>query len=73
MYSGEQFELVGYLVDICELLFVNQGILILIVDGRCFIIWEGCFVVVRIDMFYVYVNDINEVFEFIMMVNEKSC
>lgn len=56
----------------CELLFVNQGTLTLTVNGRRFIIREGCSAVARTDMPHAYVNDTNEVLEFTMTVNEKS-
>lgn len=72
MHPGEQFESAGHPADTCELLFVNQGTLTLTVDGRRFIIREGCSAVARTDMPHAYVNDTNEVLEFTMTVNEKS-
>lgn len=72
MHPGEQFESAGHPADTCELLFVNQGTLTLTVNGRLFIIREGCSAVARTDMPHAYVNDTNEVLEFTMTVNEKS-
>ncbi|EAU9592728.1 XRE family transcriptional regulator [Salmonella enterica] len=72
MHPGEQFESAGHPTDTCELLFVNQGTLTLTVDGRRFIIREGCSAVARTDMPHAYINDTNEVLEFTMTVNEKS-
>ncbi|EOG5885110.1 cupin domain-containing protein, partial [Salmonella enterica subsp. enterica serovar Uganda] len=72
MHPGEQFESAGHPADTCELLFVNQGTLTLTVNGRRFIIREGCSAVARTDMPHAYVNDTNEVLEFTMTVNEKS-
>lgn len=43
-----------------------------LVNGRRFIIREGCSAVARTDMPHAYVNDTNEVLEFTMTVNEKS-
>ncbi len=68
----KEIESAGHPADTCELLFVNQGTLTLTVDGRRFIIREGCSAVARTDMPHVYVNDTNEVLEFTMTVNEKS-
>ncbi|EKI6138483.1 cupin domain-containing protein, partial [Salmonella enterica] len=72
MHPGEQFESAGHPADTCELLFVNQGTLTLTVDGRRFIIQEGCSAVASTDMPHAYFNDTNEVLEFTMTVNEKS-
>ncbi|HHR3992307.1 TPA: XRE family transcriptional regulator [Salmonella enterica] len=72
MHPGEQFESAGHPADTCELLFVNQGTLTLTVNGRRFIIRDGCSAVARTDMPHAYVNDTNEVLEFTMTVNEKS-
>lgn len=72
MYPGEQFESAGHPADTCELLFVNQGTLTLMVDGSRFIIGEGCSAVARTDMPHAYRNDAAGVVEFTMTVNEKS-
>ncbi|WP_312226877.1 helix-turn-helix domain-containing protein [Pseudescherichia sp.] len=72
MYPGEAFASSGHPADTCELLFVNRGQLTLRVDGRDYLIKEGCSAVARTDTPHAYMNDTHDALEFTMTVYEKS-
>ena len=72
MHPGEAFTSSGHPVDTCELLFVNRGQLTLRVDGRYYVIDEGCSAVARTDTPHAYINDTHDAIEFTMTVYEKG-
>ncbi|WP_336852622.1 cupin domain-containing protein [Pseudescherichia vulneris] len=72
MHPGEAFTSSGHPVDTCELLFVSRGQLTLRVDGRDYVIHEGCSAVARTDRPHAYINDTRDTIEFTMTVYEKG-
>ena len=72
MHPGEAFTSPGHPVDTCELLFVNRGQLTLRVDGRSYVIDEGCSAVAKTDRPHAYINDTRDAIEFTMTVYEKG-
>ncbi len=72
MQPGEAFASSGHPADTCELLFVNRGQLTLQVDGRDYVINEGCSAVASTDRPHAYKNNTRDVIEFTMTVYEKS-
>ncbi|WP_313105465.1 helix-turn-helix domain-containing protein [Pseudescherichia vulneris] len=72
MHPGEAFTSSGHPVDTCELLFVSRGQLTLRVDGRDYVIHEGCSAVARTDRPHAYINDTRDAIEFTMTVYEKG-
>ncbi|WP_312410188.1 helix-turn-helix domain-containing protein [Pseudescherichia sp.] len=72
MYPGEAFTSSGHPADTCELLFVNRGQLTLRVDGRDYVINEGCSAVARTDIPHAYMNETSDALEFTMTVYEKG-
>lgn len=72
MHSGEAFVSSGHPAETCELLFVNRGQLTLRVDGRDYLIEEGCSAVARTDMPHAYMNETRDALEFTMTVYERS-
>ena len=72
MHPGEAFVSSGHPAETCELLFVNRGQLTLRVDGRDYLIKEGCSAVAKTDMPHAYMNETRDALEFTMTVYEKG-